>query len=672
VEPVRIALDGPLTVADVLRAVRDDVRPFALVGRWAGSRAIVGSEPVRVVEGAAVLDVLDEAPAGGGDGVVGGGWFGYLGYGLGAAIERLPPPPPRPAPLPVASLGYYDHVLRQDADGAWWFEALTPEAVGRLDVLRARLGGAERAWRLGPLAPAPGATTRHLAAVAECVERIAAGDLFQANLTLRLEGRLEGSASDAFLAAARELDPPYGAFLGLPGAAVLSFSPERFLRRTGDHVITSPIKGTAPREAGSAALLGSAKDAAEHVMIVDLSRNDLGRVARYGSVAAAERRAEPHPGLWHLVTDVSARVREGTTDAAVVRAAFPPGSVTGAPKVQALKTIAALEGTQREVYTGAIGFASPLAGLELSVAIRTLETRGERAWLGCGGGIVADSNPAAELAEALGKAAPIARALGSRVVGENAAAPNTRGLGVWPTRPDPGAGLLETRCTGSNSRRCASSRPIPKGGFAYSSAPTAPSRSRSTRPGSRPLPSCSSRACWPAGSAATSGSTAPRTRAGSSSTSTGACSRARGPTCGCCATASCSRRPTTAACCPASPARASSGARARVSTSSRWRSWPGRKRSCSPPRSASPPPPGWRGHRRRGPSNWPPSCAPIPHCGPKLVSYIRRKAGRLVAGVNTRALVSETRRHRLRGGPNQRTEIAAMEAKDGRPPGDPG
>jgi len=444
VPPVRVPLELDRSFADVLRAVRDDVRPFALVGDWAGSRAIVGSEPVRVVEGAAALAVLD-GDGGIGDGV-GGGWFGHLGYGLAAAIERLPPPPPRPVPLPVASLGFYDHVWRQDAEGAWWFEALDERALERLERLRPRLAApaAPRPYELRGLDPAPGALGRHLAAVAQCVERIAAGELFQANVTLRLEGRLHGDAAEAFLAGATALGPRHGAFLDLgDGRSVLSFSPELFLRRTGQQVVTSPIKGTAAREAGAEALLGSAKDAAEHVMIVDLSRNDLGRVARYGSVTPGAIRAEPHPGLWHLVTDVHARVREGTTDADLVRAAFPPGSVTGAPKVQALKVIADLEGSQREAYTGAIGFASPYAGLELNVAIRTLEIAGGRAWMGCGGGIVADSEPGAELREALGKAAPIAQALGAAVPelhGDAPAAPLPR----WSRRPDPARGLLET------------------------------------------------------------------------------------------------------------------------------------------------------------------------------------------------------------------------------------
>ena len=151
--------------------------------------------------------------------------------------------------------------------------------------------------------------------------------------------------------------------------------------------------------------------------------------------------------VWHLVTDVTATVRDGTTDADIIRAAFPPGSVTGAPKVQALKVIAALEGTQREAYTGAIGFASPHAGLQLSVAIRTLELSGEQAWMGCGGGIVADSQPYAELEEALSKARPIAAALGARVIAHaSRLAPSTSTTTPrpWPRRPDPNRGLLET------------------------------------------------------------------------------------------------------------------------------------------------------------------------------------------------------------------------------------
>jgi para-aminobenzoate synthetase/4-amino-4-deoxychorismate lyase len=416
---IRIPLGTKLTLADVLRAVRDDPRPFALSGDWVGSRAIVGSSPTRIVEGPEALEVLTDTSRAGE--AVGGGWFGYLGFPLGAVIERLPPAPPRPVPLPDASMAFYDRVYRQDADGEWWFEALDATA------LPVELGGGPRAYELGDLYAR--GTARHLDAVADCVQRIAVGELFQANLCLRLEGRFAGSPADAFLTGIETLAPAHGAFIGLEDAAILSFSPEQFLRRDGDVVTTSPIKGTG---LDPTKLENSAKDAAEHVMIVDLSRNDLGRVARYGTVAAGERRTEAHPGLFHLVTDVTARVRPDTADADIVRAAFPPGSVTGAPKVQALKVIAALESTQREVYTGAIGFASPHAGLQLNVAIRTLEIAHGDAWMGCGGGIVADSDPRAELEEALTKARPIAKALGARVIAD------------WPRRPDPAEGLLET------------------------------------------------------------------------------------------------------------------------------------------------------------------------------------------------------------------------------------
>jgi para-aminobenzoate synthetase/4-amino-4-deoxychorismate lyase len=145
-------------------------------------------------------------------------------------------------------------------------------------------------------------------------------------------------------------------------------------------------------------------------------RNDLGRVCEYGTIVAPRRpTAEPHPGLWHLVSHVHGRLRPAVSDGDVLRATFPPGSVTGAPKVQSLRVIADLEPAGREVYTGAIGFASPVAGLELNVAIRTLELAAGRVWLGAGGGIVADSEPRRELEEALAKARPIAAAVGAAV-----------------------------------------------------------------------------------------------------------------------------------------------------------------------------------------------------------------------------------------------------------------
>jgi para-aminobenzoate synthetase/4-amino-4-deoxychorismate lyase len=437
-------LASDLAPEQALLALRGDERPFALVGEWAGVRAILGSAPVRTT---ADPFVVADVPAAPGDVIVGGGWFGVLGYRLGGLIERLPPPPPAPVETPACSLAFYDHVVVCDDDG-WWFEALDDDHP-RLDVWRERTGSAPEArpFAAGPLAPSPSGAAGHLAAVEDCVRRIAEGELFQANLTLRLEGAFAGHALDLFAAALPVARPRFGACFD----GVVSLSPERFLRRTGRHVETDPIKGTA---GDPAVLRDSSKDAAEHVMIVDLMRNDLGRVCEYGSVRAHEPRVEAHANVFHLVSTVSGELRADATDADLLRATFPPGSVTGAPKVQAMKVIAELESTRREAYTGAIGYVSPAAGLELSVAIRTFELAGDRLWLGAGGGIVADSTPESELAEALTKAAGPALAASTRIAGPGlvplgyqrrpkGGVPRALEVAGLP-RPDPALGLLET------------------------------------------------------------------------------------------------------------------------------------------------------------------------------------------------------------------------------------
>jgi para-aminobenzoate synthetase/4-amino-4-deoxychorismate lyase len=264
--------------------------------------------------------------------------------------------------------------------------------------------------------------------VRKTVEYIRQGDIFQANITLRAEAEFAGDPLHAFCQGVTALDPPYAAFIGVsaPGAghaAIASLSPELFLRRTGDTVTSKPIKGTARRAADAAeaaaqraGLEASTKNRAENVMIVDLVRNDLSRVCVPGSVTVPVLLGpEPHPGVWHLVSTVTGTLRPGAGDGDLIRAAFPPGSVTGAPKVRALEVIDELETAPREAYTGAIGYRSPVAGLELNVAIRTFEFAAGRAWVGAGGGIVADSDPAGEYAECLIKATPLLTALGARL-----------------------------------------------------------------------------------------------------------------------------------------------------------------------------------------------------------------------------------------------------------------
>ncbi|MDX6233524.1 MAG: para-aminobenzoate synthetase component [Nocardioidaceae bacterium] len=229
---------------------------------------------------------------------------------------------------------------------------------------------------------------------------IAAGDVYQVNLTRRLSAPVPVDADVAALGAAlAEGNPaPYSAVVRVPSAHtwIASASPERFLRREGDVVSSSPIKGTAADPDGL-----TDKDRAENLMIVDLVRNDIGRVCEFGSVEVpALWSLEHHPGLVHLVSTVTGRLRPGCGWADAISATFPPGSVTGAPKVAAMQHIARLEPIPRGVYCGAVGWvdADRRAG-DLNVAIRTFWIEGGRVHLGTGGGITWDSKPADEWEE---------------------------------------------------------------------------------------------------------------------------------------------------------------------------------------------------------------------------------------------------------------------------------
>jgi len=428
---VRRALSWDLEPADALRLVRDDPHPVALVGDWACG-AVIASEPCLMRSPPQRLGDVLGSPASCGPGF-GGGWIGYLGYGLAGDLMEIPPAPGAPRRLPAWWFGYYDHVLRRDGtSGRWFFEALwTPDREDALErrfrelVGRSRLLPEPRGYACGDFGLVPSAG-EHRKAVRRAVELIRQGDIFQANICLRLEAGFRGDPLDLFCRGVSQLHPPYAAFVRLAGGDVASLSPELFLRRTGRTAASRPIKGTRRRSSleGRAAsqrreLEHSAKDRAENVMIVDLVRNDLSRACVPGSVHVPRLlRAEPHPGVWHLVSDVRGTLRPDAGDHDLIRAAFPPGSVTGAPKIRAMEVIHQLEATPREVYTGAVGYRSPVAGLELNVAIRTFEFCGDRVWLGAGGGIVADSRDDDEYAECLLKAGPLIRAVGGRLACE--------------------------------------------------------------------------------------------------------------------------------------------------------------------------------------------------------------------------------------------------------------
>lgn len=317
-----------------------------------------------------------------------GRWaVGYLAYEAGPALDEA-------------------LVVRAGEGPLLWFglhdAPLGPPPPGPVD---ARLEG------LAPL------TTReaHAASVARLREAIAAGTAYQVNLTLRLAGRLEGDP----VALYRRLRAAQGggqtAYLRAGGRAVVSASPELFLRKIGDRVVTRPMKGTARRgrwaaedEAAARALAASSKDRAENVMITDLLRNDLGRVAETGSVAVtAPLEVERFRTVWQLTSTVEARLRPGVGLVDLLAATFPCGSVTGAPKASAMQLIAAEEASPRGAYCGAVGAVAPGGDACLSVAIRTCEVdlASGAASYGVGGGITWGSDAAAEWDEALAKAA---------------------------------------------------------------------------------------------------------------------------------------------------------------------------------------------------------------------------------------------------------------------------
>ncbi len=327
-----------------------------------------------------------------------------LAYDLGRVVERLPERPAAEGGLPDLWAARYD--------AAWVYDRWTSRGhfVGRSADLQRRLaaGGGRPRASVGP-ARALLAEAEWAAAVARIQAHIRAGDVYQVNMTARFEAPFEGEPAAVFGPLHRRSPVPFAALLRLDGRrAILSTSPERFLRWTPEgRVETRPIKGTRPRHpepdrdrAAADELRASAKDAAEHVMIVDLERNDLGRVCVPGSVGV-ERLAglERYATVQHLVSTVSGRLRRDVGLAQLLRATFPGGSITGAPKVRAMQLVERIEPTRRGIYCGAVGYLDARGGGDLNVAIRTAWQVDDRLHYQAGGGIVVDSDAAAEWAE---------------------------------------------------------------------------------------------------------------------------------------------------------------------------------------------------------------------------------------------------------------------------------
>jgi len=260
---------------------------------------------------------------------------------------------------------------------------------------------------------------QYLRAVERTREYVLAGDIFQANLSQRLEAAVADHPFDLYTRLRARNPAPFAAYFDIGEAAVVSASPERFLLLSGDRVETRPIKGTSPRgitprhdSALGEALSESEKDRAENVMIVDLLRNDLSKVCRDGTVEVPELcRIERYATVHHLVSTVVGRLRPGLGAVDLLRAAWPGGSITGAPKLRAMEIIAELEPTRRGVYTGSLGYLSFAGAMDTNIAIRTFVVKQGRAFFQAGGGIVADSDPEREYEETLHKARGMLAAL---------------------------------------------------------------------------------------------------------------------------------------------------------------------------------------------------------------------------------------------------------------------
>ncbi len=371
-----------------------------------------------------------------------GGFVGYFGYDLVRLVERLPDRPADPHGLPLAQLARFDRVVifdhahqrllavanevegqvsRQQADAGLDELAELLEGAGETGAV-ALGGGSARASAEPPaesLVESLVGGPSYQAAVRRVKEWITAGDVFQAVLARRWRQQVEVSPL-ALYRALRVINPsPYMVLLEGPEASLVGASPEMLVRVTDGHLATRPIAGTRPRGADPAEdqrlaeeLLADPKERAEHVMLVDLGRNDLGRVARPGSVRVSSfMEIERYSHVMHIVSNVEAELAEGRTGLDALLACFPAGTVSGAPKIRAMEIVDALETEARGPYAGAVGYLSFTGDLDTCITIRTLLVRDGEVSVTAGAGIVADSDPAAEARETESKAAALLAAV---------------------------------------------------------------------------------------------------------------------------------------------------------------------------------------------------------------------------------------------------------------------
>ncbi len=369
-----------------------------------------------------------------------GGAVGYLSYDLGRFIERLPARAIDDLQLPESCLGFYDIMLTYDHQAKRAFLVSTgfPEisqsarmarAKERLTEFKAQIK--KLAGRSVPVCNSGQMTGQksnftheaYIQAVEKVRQYIINGDIYELNLSQRYEAEIAISPYELYRRL-RKINPaPFASYLNCGEVVIAGSSPERFLRLQGDRVETRPIKGTIRRgknpeedRANSEWLLNSVKDRAENMMIVDLERNDLGRVCRAGTIKVTEFASlEKFPTVFHLTSTVVGRLKADVTRTDLLKATFPGGSITGAPKIRSMEIIEELEPTRRSVYTGSIGYFSFAGDIDLNIVIRTFLIKGKRAYFQLGGAVVYDSDPEAEYQETLDKGRALFNALNGEI-----------------------------------------------------------------------------------------------------------------------------------------------------------------------------------------------------------------------------------------------------------------
>jgi len=381
-----------------------------------GTRQVTGQDPFR-----ALSDEFERrrlSVPGDFDLPFAGGAVGYFSYDLRHRIEALPRRCDYDLDIPYFVLCFYDEGLifdREEGVTEWVGPA------GRAPDLPTPQREEAPPWIEPVQLRSNFSRADYLEAVRRAKEYIAAGDIFQVNLSQRFTGECAADGLDVYARLRRMNPAPFSGYLRYPTFEIISSSPERFLLVEGDQVTTRPIKGTRARRLGDRAfnrrmrseLQASAKDHAELAMIVDLERNDLGKVCDYGSVRVLRHATiEAYQTVFHLVSTVGGRIYRPARDKfSLIRAAFPGGSITGAPKIRAMEIIEELEPHARNVYTGAIGYVSFHGRMDLNIAIRTIVKVGAAVYANLGGGVVADSQPALEYDETLHKGRGVFEAL---------------------------------------------------------------------------------------------------------------------------------------------------------------------------------------------------------------------------------------------------------------------